>query len=164
MEEIWKDITNYEGLYQVSNLGRVKSLPRNTTKGRLLSPNSNGKGYLTVYLSKEGKKRRFYIHKLVATAFLQNQENLPEVDHVNGNRSDNRSSNLQWISHVENLRKKETGIMIPKRVVCLETGEIFETVTAAAKAVNRSPKTMSAHLMGRSKTCADLHFEYYEED
>ena len=160
MMEIWKDIENYEGLYQVSNLGNVKSLPRSRTKGGLLSPNSNGHGYLTVQLSKKGKKRRFYIHRLVATAFLQNEENLPEVDHVNGNRADNRASNLQWISNVENLRKKETGIGIPRRIICIETGEIFESVAAAAKAVNRGKDTMSYHLRGKTQTCAGKHWEY----
>lgn len=160
--EIWKDIEGYIGLYQVSNLGNVKSLPRNTTKGGLLSPASNGRGYLTVLLSKKGKKRRFYIHKLVATAFLQNEEHLPEVDHVNGNRMDNRASNLQWISHVENLRKKETGIAIPRRIICIETGEIFESVAAAAKAMKRDKNTMSYHLSGKIQTCAGKHFKYYD--
>lgn len=163
MEEIWRDIENYEGLYQVSNLGRVKSLPRNTTKGGLLSPDSNGKGYLTVLLSKKGKKRRFYIHKLVATAFLQNEENLPEVDHRDNDKTNNRAENLQWISHVENLRKKQSGIGIPRRIICIETGEVFESVAAAAKAMKRDKSTMSYHLNGKTKTCAGKHFKYYND-
>lgn len=137
-------------------------MPRKGTKGGILNPNSNGKDYLTVLLSKKGKKRRFYIHKLVATAFLQNEENLPEVDHVNGNRTDNRASNLQWISHVENLRKKETGIGIPRRIICIETGEIFESVAAAATVVNRHKSTMSSHLRGIHDSCAGKHFKYYD--
>lgn len=157
--EFWKDIAGFEGLYQVSNVGQVKSVK----SGKILKPNSNNTGgYLKVALSKNGKVKRFYVHQLVAEAFLPNEDELPQIDHISGDKTDNRVANLQWISQVENLRKKETGIMIPRRVQCVETGEIFETVTDAAKAVNRSPKTMSAHLVGRNKTCADLHFKYYD--
>lgn len=158
--EFWKDIEGYEGLYQVSNIGQVKSLISN----KILKPAPTKDGYLTVILCKNGKKKHFRVHRLVAAAFLPNEDELPEVDHINGDRADNRVCNLQWISNIENNRKKETGIMIPRRVICVETGEIFETVTDAAKAVNRDRTTMSRHLMGRNKTCAGKHFEYYDED
>lgn len=164
MEEIWKDIEGFEGLYQVSNLGNVKSLPRNTTKGKLLKPAKTRNGYLQVVLSKNGEAKRFYIHRLVAEAFLPNEDELPEVDHINSDKTDNRVANLQWISRVENLRKKETGMMIPKRVICLETGKIFETVADAANYVNRTPRTMLYHLSGKHKTCAGKHFKYYNKD
>lgn len=157
--EFWKDIKGYEGLYQVSNVGQVKSVKRN----KLLKPIKNRDGYLRVNLSKNGEAKCFYIHRLVAEAFLPNEEELPDVDHINNDKTDNRVANLQWISHVENLRKKETGIMIPRHIQCVETGEIFESVDAAARSVNRVRKTMSQHLMGRRKTCAGLHFKYYEE-
>lgn len=159
--EFWKDIEGYEGLYRVSNVGQVKSLKSN----KILKPNSNNTGgYLQVVLSKNGEAKRFYIHRLVAEAFLPNEDELPEVDHINSDKTDNRVANLQWISRVENLRKKETGMMIPKRVICLETGKIFETVADAANYVNRTPRTMLYHLSGKHKTCAGKHFKYYNKD
>lgn len=158
--EFWKDIEGYEGLYQVSNIGQVKSLKRN----KILKPAPNSCGYLQVCLHKNGKQKTFRIHRLVAEAFLPNEDELPEVDHINSDKTDNRVANLQWISHVENNRKRESGMMIPRRVICVETDEIFETVTAAANYVNRTPRTMFYHLNGETNTCAGKHFKYYDED
>lgn len=162
--EFWRDIKDFEGLYQVSNTGQVRSLPRMGTKGGLLKLIPDKGGYLTVLLSKGNKQKRFRVHRLVAEAFLSNEEELPEVDHISGDKTDNRVANLQWISHVENNRKKETGIGIPRRVQCIETGEIFETATAAAKSVNRKPISMNRNLRGITQTCAGKHFKYYEGD
>ena len=158
--EFWRDIEGYEGLYQISNVGQVKSLKRN----KILKPSPTKDGYLRVKLSKEGNKKMFYIHRLVAAAFLPNEEELPEIDHINNDRADNRVANLQWISHVENLRKKESDWGVPKKVQCVETGEIFESVAAAATAMKRDKSTMSYHLNGRTQTCAGKHFKYYDED
>lgn len=157
--EFWKDIEGYEGLYQVSNVGQVKSLKRN----KILKPGKTKKDYLQVGLYKDGKRKNFLIHRLVAEAFLQNEEELPQVDHISGDKTDNRVANLQWISQVENLRKKETGIAIPRHVQCIETGEIFESAAAAARAMNRTFDAMNKHLKGVHKTCSGKHFEYYEE-
>lgn len=154
--EFWKDIKGYEGLYQVSNVGQVKSLKSN----KILKLAFTHDGYLRVCLCKNGKKRNFLISRLVAEAFLPNEEDLPEVDHINGVRTDNRVANLQWISSVENDRKKQSGIGIPKRVICIETGEIYESAAAAARAFDRKPSTMWQHLSGRRKSCAGLHFKY----
>lgn len=158
--EFWKDIKGYEGLYQVSNIGQVKSLRRN----KILKPAPDDKGYLTVGLHKNKKQKTFRIHRLVAEAFLPNEEELPEVDHINRDRADNRVCNLQWISHIENLRKIPAGIGASKLVQCIETGEIFESVKSAAKAFDKHPNSMSNHLRGNRKTCAGLHFKYYEVD
>lgn len=158
--EFWKDIKDYEGLYQVSNVGQVKSVK----SGKILKLQKSKDGYPHVKLYKNGKAKRFCIHKLVAKAFLPNEDELPEVDHINGDRADNRVCNLQWISHVENLRKKETGWGQPKRVQCIETGEVFESITAAAESVNKKFGTMSQHLRGLTQTCAGKHFKYYNED
>lgn len=155
--EFWKDIKGYEGLYQISNVGKVKSVKKN----KILKPWIT-RGYLRIKLSKENKKTGFYIHRLVAEAFLPNEEELEEVDHINGDRLDNRVCNLQWLSKIENNRKKEAGIGIPRRVICVETGEIFETVQSAADSVNVLSSSMTRHLKGRRKTCARLHFKYYD--
>lgn len=156
--EFWRDVKGYKGLYQVNNIGQVKSLKSN----KILKPIKDKFGYLRVNLYRNNKMKTFKIHRLVATAFIPNEEELPEVDHLNSDKTDNRVANLQWINHVENLRKQKSGWLVPKHVQCIETGEIFESVSAAAKAVNRKPKTMSKHLRGETKTCAGKHFKYYD--
>ena len=104
--EIWKDIEGYEGLYQVSSLGRVRSLPRKGTSGKILRPGTNTKGYLFVILYKDGKTKCYKVHRLVAQAFVPNDdpEHKTQVNHINDeDKSDNRVSNLNWMSPKENL-------------------------------------------------------------
>lgn len=96
--EIWKDIEGFKGLYQVSNMGNVKSL----RKGIIMSPGSNGK-YLFVYLSKKAVVKRFYIHILVAKYFVPNPENKPEVNHKFCDKMDNRACVLEWNTRKENM-------------------------------------------------------------
>ena len=106
MEEIWKDIKGYEGLYQVRNLGRVKSLDRvvngKKLKGRFISLNVDTKKYLFVWLNNGNKKKMFRVHRLVATMFIPTIKGKEYIDHINGIRDDNRVSNLRWCTHQEN--------------------------------------------------------------
>ena len=98
-EEIWKDIDGYEGLYKVSNLGRVKSLNylrKGIEKERI--PNKNNSGYLIVGLHKDGKIKNFLIHRLVAEAFIENVNDLPQVNHKDENKLNNCVENLEWCS------------------------------------------------------------------
>lgn len=115
--EVWKDIKGYEGKYQVSNLGRVKSLKRwvkRPTNGgyfikeRILKQSKGVGNYLIVGLSKNMKSKSHSVHKLVAEAFLGYEDNLV-VDHINNISTDNRLSNLQYISHRENTSKDKIG-------------------------------------------------------
>ena len=110
--EIYVDIPGYEGYYQVSNYGNVKSLDRvikektgktQTIKGRVLKQRINPGGYYYVELSKNGTKATFAIHQLVAQAFLDNPENKPIVNHINGIKTDNNVNNLEWATYSENL-------------------------------------------------------------
>lgn len=105
MEEIWKDKKDYEGLYQVSNLGRAKSLDRyvkgkghslQLKKGRILKPMKDNNGYLKVLLSKNGKYTNYYVHRLVAEVFLPNPNNYKEVNHKDENKTNNVVTNLEW--------------------------------------------------------------------
>lgn len=103
--EEWKDIKDFIN-YQVSNLGRV----RNKTRGNILSPNNNGSNYLSVQL---GKGKRRYIHRLVAQEFIPNSRNCKEINHINGNRMDNRINNIEWCTRQDNINhKRVTGTQL----------------------------------------------------
>lgn len=104
MEEIWKDVQNYEGLYQVSNFGRVKSFHYGNGRLRSNIPKGN-QGYYFVCLSKNGCNLNHYVHRLVATAFVPNVNNKPHVNHIDANKGNNHFSNLEWVTHAENLQK-----------------------------------------------------------
>ena len=109
MKEIWKDIPNYEGYYQVSSLGRVNSLKNNKTKkDKLLKMRIGYDGYFNVGLSKDGVQKRYQVHQLVAIAFLNHKPNGFEkvVNHKNFNKLDNRVENLEIVSNRENTSKK----------------------------------------------------------
>lgn len=100
MEEIWKDITGYEGLYKISNLGNVFSIRSNKT----LIPHSMGIGYLGVGLYTKSKGVNKKIHKLIADYFIPNPENKKCVNHIDGNKLNNNINNLEWCTSLENNR------------------------------------------------------------
>lgn len=110
MEEIWKDVKEHEGIYQASNLGRIRSNQRQVKRGdyyltineKIMTPVISQNGYLTVSLSKQNKKIRFLIHRLVFDAFIGINSGL-EVNHINGDKKDNSLINLELISHKENI-------------------------------------------------------------
>ena len=114
IDEIWKDITGYEGLYQVSNLGKVKSLNksiirnngrRQTFKEKTLKKGLSSNGYYSVSLTKNGKGKTFNIHKLVATAFIENKNNDKCINHIDGNKRNNNVTNLEWCSYGHNEKE-----------------------------------------------------------
>lgn len=101
-EEIWFDVPGYEGLYKVSNFGRVMNAKREKT----LKPAANSRGYLRVLLCKDGKKTNKFVHRLVAAAFVPNPYQKPVVDHIDGNTQNNTAENLRWTTHAENLANR----------------------------------------------------------
>lgn len=104
-KEYWKPVVGYEELYQVSNFGRVKSLPRNGTVkyARILKPGTDKDGYFKVYLYKNNKLKTFTVHRLVAEAFLPNPDNLPCVNHKDECKTNNNVNNLEWCTHEYNI-------------------------------------------------------------
>lgn len=102
--EEWRDVAGYEGLYQVSSEGRVKSLERKGHKSeRILKPDVVGGGYLAVVLYAGGKTRMFFVHRLVCQAFHENPDNKPQVNHINEDKTDNRACNLEWCTCKQNI-------------------------------------------------------------
>lgn len=97
--EIFVDIKGYEGQYQISNCGNVKSLKSN----KILSPVPHTKGYLKAQLCKDGKRKSCYIHRLVAEAFIPNPKGLSQVDHIDNNRKNNSVENLRWVTCQDNI-------------------------------------------------------------
>jgi hypothetical protein len=109
MEETWKDIVGYENLYQISNYGRIKSLLWKVEKFLALINHTNG--YKQVNLSKDGNIKKGYVHRLVAEAFIPNPENKPEINHIDGDKSNNNVSNLEWVTRKENVKHEfDTGL------------------------------------------------------
>ena len=103
MVEEWKDIKDYEGLYQVSNWGRVKSLNyRKTGKSKLMKLMKNKKGYLTVVFHKNGEYKRYLVHRLVAEHFIPNPDNLPFINHKDEDKKNNKVGNLEWCNNEYN--------------------------------------------------------------
>lgn len=172
--EVWKPIECYE-YYEVSNLGRVRSLDRFVTqkkdgteyarlmKGRLLKPRLQNGGYLVVWLCSNGVSRAVTVHRLVALAFLGDSNGL-DVNHKNGDKQDNRLENLEYVSRRVNIdhsynvlnRKRLPG----KPFRCVESGEVFQTLSDASKRLNIGKCSISSVLHGRNKTANNLHFEY----
>ena len=102
--QVWEDIPGYEGLYQVSNTGKVRSLGNNKSrKTKILKQNTTKNGYKRVGLWKNGKRKPYYVHRLVAQVFLPNPNNLPEVNHIDENKQNNVVWNLEWCDREYNL-------------------------------------------------------------
>ena len=174
MKEEWRDIKGYKGLYQVSNTGKVKSLNyRKTGKEGILKAYDNGHGYLFVVLSKEGNREQPLVHVLVATAFLDNADNLPEVNHKDENKQNNHMENLEWCSHsynnTYNDKAKKVGKKLSKPVYSIdkESGLItyWESAKEAGKVLGIDQGNITRCCKGkRYKSVGGYYWHYAESE
>ena len=171
MNEEWRDIKGYEGLYKISSYGRVKSLRNNHGKYRekILSP-GKCRDYLYVILCKNGKNKPYKIHRLVAEAFIPNSNNYKEVNHKDENKQNNSISNLEWCDRkyncnygtakermIETQKRngKNKGSKNPKarKVQCITTGIVFSTIKEAAEYYNICRQHINKSCQGKIKYC-----------
>lgn len=175
MQELWKDIKDFEGLYQISNFGNVRSLITNKN-----IKFNKVKGYLYVHLYNNSKRKSIRVNRLVAQAFIPNPDNKPQVNHIDGDKLNNRVDNLEWVTREENmqhaiknsLRKPSKGIKNPlsKQIICITTGEIFGSTREAGEKMNADYSRISKCCRGEAKHCGKhpltgekLIWEYVEE-
>jgi hypothetical protein len=180
--EEWRDVVGYEGYYQVSNLGRVRSVDRRIIdsfgnerfyKGKPLKPSLKSTGYYSVALCKDGNKDTAAIHRLVATAFLESDSNHTYIDHIDGDRTNNKLSNLRWCTQKENLKyAAEAGSIDQSRIaragkryiskhkmgghltrVLRSDGKIYPSVREAARDLGVTASSVYKVLNGENSTC-----------
>lgn len=175
--ETWKDIKGYEGLYQVSNLGRVRSMDRyvgashgstQLRKGMVMRLTQYPNGYIYVQLCKDAKYTGFYVHRLVASAFLDNPDNLREVNHKDRDKTNNAVTNLEWCTRSYNTKyldaAKKRAEKYAKAVVVYgpdgeKIGE-FQSCTQAAKHFGKWKRTILGYLWGEHKNRDGYTFQY----
>lgn len=185
MEEVWKPIKDFEGYYEVSNLGNVRSVDRivevqsknqfgsyttkRLCKGTILRPSTNNFGYPYVLLCKDGKYTTLYVHRLVAQAFLPNPDSLPEVNHIDEDKTNNRVTNLEWCSSKYNSNygtRNKTISTTRGKVVSMYDMEgnklnTFKSARSAARSLNK--KTAAGITMcckGKRKTAYGYIWKY----
>lgn len=161
-----KDIKGWEGQYAITSCGKVWSYKRK----KFLVPAGYGKGYLQVWLSggKPGVGRNYYVHRLVAEAYLPNPDNLPEVNHKDENKENPCLNNLEWCSKKYNINygtrcKRQSEKMSDKkgrRVYCVELDKEFKSISCAAAEVGVKQNNLSTCLRGQQKTCGGYHWRY----
>lgn len=170
MEEIWKPIKDYEGLYQVSNLGNVRSLDRKiknrNLKEKIKKFDETKFGYLRVELNNNGKKKKYLVHRLVAQTFLDNPNNYPCINHKDENKNNNIVSNLEWCDYLYNNlynnKHKKNWVKVKQLDKNNNIINIFESITEASKKTNIIQCEISNCLHNRQKTAGGYYWQYYE--
>lgn len=158
-----KDIKGYEGLYAITEDGQVWSYRRK----KYLAQRYDKYGYKRISIrGEDGELKTHFIHRLVAEAYIPNPEGKETVNHIDEDKENNHYSNLTWMTRAENIaygtRTARAAEACKKPVRCVETGEVYESVKAAAAAIDRNPTNISAVLHGRAMTSGGYHWEYVE--
>ena len=169
-EELFKGIVGYEGLYQISNLGRVKN-KNNHILAQTLNSTSN---YYRVHLCKNGKAEWRSVHRLVAETFIPNPDNLPEINHKDENPLNNSVDNLEWTTHQTNVNhgtrnKRIRGKLtnhpeLSKPVQCIETGVIYPSLIETQRKTGIFATSIKQVCKGRQKTAGGYHWQYIERN
>lgn len=158
-----RDVVGYEGLYAITSCGRVYSYRAK----KFLKPQEAKGNYLQVCLYKNHNRKWYYIHRLVAEAYIPNPLNLPCVNHIDERKTNNALLNLEWVTYEENnnfgTRNERIAKSLSKKIFCIETNEIFNSINEAAKTIDISPSNISRCLAGRRKTAGGFHFKYYDQ-
>ena len=173
MQEIWKTVV-YDGEvyenYEVSNQGRIRSLNyRRTGKVQVLKSRVNSSGYLTVRLCKDGKTKMCYVHRLVAFTFIPNDNptEKTEVNHISEVKTNNRVENLEWCNREQNInhgtRTERSAETKSKKVICLETGEVFDSINDVQRKLGLDQSHISKCCNGKQQTCGGYHWMHYSD-
>ena len=182
--EIWVDVKDYEGIYQISNLGRIKTLPRikrnfniNTKQleeimlpEKIRKPQLTRYGYYRIGLTKNHKQIYYSVHRLVAEAFIPNPENLPQINHKDENKLNNCVSNLEWCTARYNAnygtRNKRTGEPQMKKIRCVETNTVYKSLSEASRVTEINIGNLSSVCNGKVgyKTAGGYHWEYIKPE
>ena len=175
MIEEWRDIEGYEGYYQVSNYGQVRSLDRWRNsgtggymhKGRILKQEISNCGYYMVTLSVDGRCKRYSVHRLVAQAFIPNLEYKEQVNHIDGEKSNNTVENLEWNTQSENtIHAFSNGLMVPntkgRKVYCFETGKTYMSIAQAGRELNIDHSHIGRVCKGIYKQTKGYTFKYVD--
>lgn len=175
-QEIWKPIHGYEGRYEVSNYGQVRSYQQhrfNTILPHILKSVETRKGYLQVCLTKNGKQHSCFVHRIVAETFLPKPDDKQQINHIDLNKKNNHVKNLEWCNGQENIRharrngiifNRKAAAVISKPVRCVELNKIFNSAREAARQLNLSFVCIGKVCLGRSKTTGGYHFEFAKQN
>ena len=171
-KEIWKDIPEYKGLYQVSSKGRIKSIPHSvkankdggirTVGEHIIKTYVGWHGYVWVTLCKNGKSKTHSVHRLVAMVFIPNSDKKLQVNHIDGNKENNLVENLEWCTNSGNqLHAVRNGLSkIAKKVVCLETGKTYASSGEAQRNIGICGRNIRSCCDGRYKTAGGYHWKW----
>ena len=163
MKEIWKDIKGYEGIYLISNYGRVKSLHK---KEKIIKQFENTNGYLQVDLWKNGIGKHILVHKLVANSFIKNLKNYPFINHKDENKKNNRVDNLEWCTAKYNCNYGTRNLRLSSPVICIELNKKYNSIKDASDDLNIQQAHISGCCMKRKhyNTAGGYHWQYAKEE